>query len=233
MLSEPEVTTLLLSLKVSGVATLIGLPLAVILALLLARGNFKGRWLLDTLVHLPLVVPPVVIGFLLLLALAPTTLVGHWLDSIGLGLAFTWRGAALAAMIMALPLMVRMIKLALESEDIALREASSLLGVSSRRHFIRISLPTILPALIGATVIGFARAFGEFGATITFAANIPGISQTLPLALYSAASDPAGDIIALRLLLLSLVPAFFAIIASEWLARRVTNKNQRRAGPRS
>jgi len=226
MLSEAELATLLLSLKVSGVATLVGLPLSLMLGLLLARGHFRGRWLLDMLVHLPLVVPPVVIGFLLLLIFSPSAGLGSWLDQLGLGLAFSWRGAALAAMIMALPLMVRMIKLALDSEDPALAEASALLGCGRVRHFFCVSLPVIMPAIIGATVIGFARAFGEFGATITFAANIPGVSQTLPLALYSAAADPAGEAAALRLLVLTLIPAMAAIITSEWLARRIARRSR-------
>jgi len=225
-LSDVELMALSLSLQVAVSATVIGLPIAVWLAHKLATSNFRGKWLVDLLVHLPLVVPPVVVGYLLLLLFAPSSLLGGWLDSLGIPLAFHWRGAALAATVMAMPLMVRMIRLAFESERPALIESSALLGLSRRQHFWRISLPMIKPAVLGAAVIGFARAMGEFGATITFAANIPGVSQTLPLALYSATSDPAGDALAIRLLIISLIPAILAIGFGEWLAQR----SRRRAG---
>lgn len=223
-LSDAELMALTLSLKVAVAATLVGLPIAVWLAHKLAKSNFPGKWLVDLLVHLPLVVPPVVIGYLLLLVFAPNSLIGGWLDALGIPLAFHWRGAALAATVMAMPLMVRMVRVAFEAERPALIESSALLGLSRRKHFWRISLPMVKPAILGAAVIGFARAMGEFGATITFAANIPGVSQTLPLALYSATSDPAGDALAIRLLIISLIPAVLAIGFGEWLARRTKRK---------
>jgi len=220
MLSDTEIEALLLSLKVASTATLILFPITVALAYLLARKDFKGKIIVETLVFFPLVVPPVVIGYLLLITLAQTSPIGRALDAIGLNPAFTWQGAALASGIMALPLMVRAVRQSFEIEPKIYQEVSATLGASKWRYFTRISLPLALPGIISALILGFARAIGEFGATITFAANIPGITQTLPLALYSEAQTPGGEAGALRLAILCIIPAIAALIISEYLNRR-------------
>jgi molybdate transport system permease protein len=193
------------------------LPVAFAIAWLLARGRFPGKILIEAIVYLPLVVPPVVTGWVLLLAFAPGGPLGFLSD----GVLFRWTGAAIAAGIMALPLMVRAIRLSIEAVDRRLEGAARTLGAGPWRVFWTITLPLSLPGLLAGTVLGFARSLGEFGATITFVSNVPGQTQTLPLAIYAALQRPDGDAIALRLSALSVAVALAALVASELLARRM------------
>jgi len=210
-----------LSLKVGLVATAVTLPIAFALAWLLARVRFPGKILVDGLIHLPLVVPPVVTGWLLLLAFAPAGPVGSWLEQwFGVSVMFRWTGAAIAAGVMALPLMVRAMRLSIEAVDLRLENAARTLGASRSRVFRTITLPLALPGVLAAAVLGFARALGEFGATITFVSNVPGETQTLPLAIYAALQTPDGEAQVLRLALISVALSLAALVASELLARR-------------
>lgn len=220
-LSPAEMEALLLSLRVAVVSVLVGLPVAYGLALLLARRR-GGLWLaLDVLVHVPLVVPPVVVGWGLLVLLGRQGPLGRWLDeAFGIGLPFTWEGAALAALVMALPLMVRAIRSSLEAQDPALVPVARSLGQGPWRSFLRVTLPLSMPGVLAGAVLGFARALGEFGATITFAASIPGETRTLPLALYGALQVPGGEAQAARYAVLSILLAVAALVISEILARR-------------
>lgn len=222
MLSGEEWDIVALSLKVSGVAVLLTLPLAFGLAWLLARGRFPGKFLLDGLVYLPLVLPPVVTGWLLLLAFGNNGPMGRWLGAwLGLQFMFRWTGAALAAAVMALPLMVRAMRLSIEAVDRRLEGAARTLGASPLRVFATITLPLSIPGILAGAVLGFARSIGEFGATITFVSNIPGETRTLPLAIYSALQIPGSDAIVTRLALISVALSLGALILSEYLARRV------------
>ena len=222
MLSALELEALCLSLQVAAVAVACSLPVAIAVAWLLARGRFPGRVLLDTVVHLPLVLPPVVIGYFLLLLFGARGPVGQWLaETFGVRLIFTRWGAALAAAVMAFPLMVRAIRLALESVDRGLEAAARTLGASRFDVFRTITLPLMLPGIVSGAIVAFAAALGDFGATITFVGNVQGETQTLSLAIYSLAQSPDGDAAALRLVILSLVIAVAALAASEALARRV------------
>ena len=197
------------------------LPVAFALAWLLARRRFPGRALLDALVHLPLVLPPVVTGFVLLLAFGRSGPIGEWLsDWFGISVMFRWTGAAIAAAVMALPLMVRAIRLGLEAIDPRLEAAARTLGASRARVFASITVPLALPGVIAGAVLGFARAVGEFGATITFVSNIPGETQTLPIAIYSALQVPGGEAAALRLSVVAVLLSLAALMLSEYLARR-------------
>ena len=228
MLSAEEWGIVALSLKVGGVAVLATLPVAFALAWVLARHRFPGRVVLDALVHLPLVLPPVVTGWLLLIAFGPFGPVGRWLESwFGVSLMFRWTGAALAAAIMALPLMVRAMRLSIEGIDRRLEGAARTLGASPWHSFWTISLPLALPGILAALVLGFARSIGEFGATITFVSNIPGETRTLPLAIYSALQVPGGEAMVTRLALLSVALSLGALILSEWLVRRTHGERQR------
>ncbi|MDT0506407.1 molybdate ABC transporter permease subunit [Novosphingobium sp. MMS21-SN21R] len=210
-----------LSLKVSGVAVVACLPIAFALAWALARGRFPGKVVLDALVHLPLVLPPVVTGWLLLLAFGPAGPAGRWLEHwLGLTFLFRWTGAALAAAVMALPLMVRAMRLSIEAVDPRLEQAAMTLGASRWRTFRTVTLPLALPGVVAGAVLGFARSLGEFGATITFVSNIPGETQTLPLAIYSALQVPGGETQVMRLAVVSVLLSLTALIASEALARR-------------
>lgn len=210
-----------LSLKVAGAAVFAALPIAFALAYLLARGRFPGKVLIDGIVHLPLVVPPVVTGWLLLLAFAPAGPAGAWLAKwLGVSVMFRWTGAAIAAAVMALPLMVRAMRLSIEAVEPRLEQAARTLGAGRWRVFWTITLPLSLPGIIAGLVLGFARALGEFGATITFVSNIPGETETLPLAIYSALQVPGSESLVLRLALISVVLALAALILSELLARR-------------
>ena len=196
--------------------------MAIAVAWLLARKRFPGHLFLNGLVHLPLVVPPVVVGYLLLLLLGRNGAMGAWLwDWFGITVAFTWRGAAVASAVMAFPLMVRAIRLSLESVDIRLEAAVRTLGAPPSWVFATVSLPLMAPGILTGTMLAFARGFGEFGATITFVSNIPGETRTLPIALYSPTQVPGGEGGALRLMILSIAIAMLALFASELLARRV------------
>ena len=221
MLSDAEWSIVALTLRV-GLAAMAGtMPLAFLLAWLLARGRFPGRIVLDGLVHLPLVLPPVVTGWLLLIAFAPHGPVGSVLDRLfGVTLLFRWTGAALASGVMALPLMVRAIRLSIEAVDRRLESAARTLGAGRWRVFRDITLPLSMPGVLAGLVLGFARSIGEFGATITFVSNVPGQTQTLPLAIYAALQLPDGDALVLRLALVSVALSLGALIVSEALARR-------------
>lgn len=223
-LRAEEWAALVLSLKVSIVATLLSLPLALAVAWLLARREFWGKAWLSALVHLPLVLPPVVTGYLLLLTFGRNGAVGGMLERWGIVLAFHWTGAALAAAIMGFPLMVRAIRLAIEAVDPRLEQAASTLGAGRLSGFILVTLPLIAPGILAGAVLGFAKAMGEFGATITFVANIPGQTQTLPSAIYAFLQVPGGEASAVRLVVLSLIVALGAVLMSEWLARRVAQR---------
>lgn len=216
MLSPAEWSAVGLSLRVGAVATLATLPVAYALAYLLARRRFPGRMLVDALVHLPLVLPPMVTGYLLLLAFAP----GGPLAAFGGVVLFRWTGAAVAAAVMALPLMVRAIRLSIEAVDARLIGAARSLGASRARAFRTILLPLSLPGVLAGAVLGFAKAMGEFGATITFVSSIPGETQTLPLAIYGLLQVPGGEPAVVRLALLSIALSLGALLASEALARR-------------
>lgn len=221
LLSPTEWEILLLSLKVSGVAMLAALPVAFALAWMLARWRFPGKVLLDAAVHLPLVLPPVVTGWLLLIAFSPNAPLGRFLEqAFGLTFLFRWTGAALAAAVMALPLMVRAMRLSLEAVDRRLESAARTLGAGPWRTFTNVTLPLSANGILAALVLGLARSVGEFGATITFASNIPGETQTLPLAIYSALQMPGSDIQVARLAGLSVALSVAALVLSEWLARR-------------
>ncbi|MFV0624113.1 molybdate ABC transporter permease subunit [Sphingomonas sp. ac-8] len=220
-LSPEEWTVVWLSLRVGGVAVAGALPVAFALAWLLARGRFPGRVLLDGLVHLPLVLPPVVTGWLLLLAFAPAGPVGEWIERwTGSTVLFRWTGAAIAAGVMALPLMVRAMRLSIEAVDRRLESAARTLGAGRARVFATITLPLSLPGILAGAVLGFARALGEFGATITFVSNVPGETQTLPLAIYDALQVPGREAAVVRLALVSVALALGALVVSEVLTRR-------------
>ena len=217
-----ELTAIALSIRVALVATVVSLPIGILLALILARGRFPGRSLLDAVVHLPLVMPPVVTGYLLLLAFGRNGPIGRVLDeAFGIVFAFRWTGAALAAAVMGFPLLVRAIRLSIEAVDDRLEEAASTLGGNRAIVFFTVTLPLALPGILAGTVLAFARAIGEFGATITFVSNIPGETRTIPSAIYAALQTPAGDAAALKLTAVSIVIAFAALLASELLARRL------------
>jgi molybdate transport system permease protein len=221
MLTPEEWAIVALSLQVGGVAVLVTLPIAFALAWLLARAKFPGKVLVDALVHLPLVVPPVVTGWLLLLAFAPAGWIGGWLQSwFGVSVLFRWTGAAIAAGVMALPLMVRAMRISIEAVDRRLEQAAQTLGAARWRVFWTITLPLSLPGAIAGAVLGFARALGEFGATITFVSNVPGETETLPLAIYAALQQPGGEAMVLRLSAISVLLSLLALIASELIARR-------------
>ncbi len=221
MLDAAAYTALALSLKVSLIATFFSLPVAIAVAWLLARRQFPGHALVSALVHLPLVLPPVVTGYLLLLTFGRNGAVGGLLESVGIVFAFRWTGAALAAAVMGFPLMVRAIRLSIEAVDPKLEEAAATLGAGRWAGFVRVTLPLIGPGILAGAVMGFAKAMGEFGATITFVANIPGQTQTLPSAIYAFLQVPSGEGSALRLVVLASGVAIGAVLLSEWLARRM------------
>ena len=221
MLTPEEWEVVALSVKVGAVATIAALPLAYGLAWLLARGRFPGKLLLDAVVHLPLVLPPVVTGWALLVAFGHTGLLGRWLvDWFGVSVMFRWTGAAIAAGVMALPLMVRSMRLSIEAVDRRLEGAARTLGAGRWRAFATITLPLSLPGIWAGAVLGFARSLGEFGATITFVSNIPGETQTLPLAIYAALQVPGGEASVTRLAILSVLLSLLALVGSETLVRR-------------
>ncbi|MDP5220318.1 molybdate ABC transporter permease subunit [Ruegeria sp. 2205SS24-7] len=224
-LRAEEWMALTLSLKVSFWAVLISLPFGLLVAYALERKEFRGRQALNGLVHLPLILPPVVTGYLLLLAFGRRAPLGLWLEeTFGLVLAFRWTGAVLAAAIMAFPLMVRAIRLGLEGIDPKLEEAAATLGASRFWVFATVTLPLLLPGLITGAILAFAKAMGEFGATITFVSNIPGQTQTLPSAIYTFLQVPGAEASALRLVVVSIFVAMGALVASEVLARRAAKR---------
>lgn len=222
MLTSEEWGIVLLSLQVGAVAMAATLPVAFALAWILARVRFPGKVLLDAAVHLPLVVPPVVTGWVLLLAFAPRGVIGAPLEALfGVSVLFRWTGAAIAAAVMALPLTVRAMRLSIEAVDQRLESAARTLGAGRARVFWTITLPLSVPGILAGAVLGFARSIGEFGATITFVSNVPGQTRTLPLAIYSALQQPGGEAMAWRLSWISVALSLAALVASEVLARRM------------
>ncbi len=220
-LTAVEMEALRLSLWVSGWAVAASLPLGILTAWVLVRLRFPGKNLLDGLVHMPLVLPPVVTGYLLLVLLGRNGLIGALLKKhLGVTLAFNWKGAVLAAAVMSFPLLVRAVRLSLESVDRGLEAAARTLGAGPLRVFFTVTLPLMVPGIITGTILAFARSLGEFGATITFVSNIRGETQTLPLALYTLTQVPNGEAGAMRLCVLSVVVAMAALLCSEFLARR-------------
>ncbi|MFU9139177.1 molybdate ABC transporter permease subunit [Erwinia tasmaniensis] len=220
ILSEPEWQAVALSLKVSSVAVLFSLPFGILMAWILVRCRFPGKALLDSLIHLPLVLPPVVVGYLLLTGFGRRGVIGAALyDWFGFTFAFSWRGAALASAVVAFPLMVRAIRLSLEGVDAGLEMAARTLGAGRWRVFFTITLPLTLPGVIAGTVLAFARSLGEFGATITFVSNIPGETRTLPSAMYTLIETPGAEDAAARLCVIAIALALGSLLISEWLAR--------------
>lgn len=220
-----EVEALTLSLWVSGWVVLASLPPGIACAWLLARCRFPGKSLVDGLIHLPLVLPPVVVGYALLVTFGRRGVAGAWLyDTFGFTFAFNWKGAALASAVIAFPLLVRAVRLSLDSIDKGLEDAARTLGAGPVRVFFTITLPLVTPGIITGVILAFARSLSEFGATITFVSNIPGETRTLPIALYTLTQVPGGDAGAIRLCIISVVVAFIALIASEILARRVSRR---------
>jgi molybdate transport system permease protein len=221
-LTSEEWTAVRLSLLVASTAVAASLPFGLALACLLARGRFYGKTLLDTVVHLPLILPPVVTGYLLLLSFGRKAPIGAFLaENFGIVFSFRWTGAALACAVMGFPFMVRAIRLSIEAVDRRLEAAAQTLGASPPFVFIAVTLPLILPGIIAGMILSFAKAMGEFGATITFVSNIPGETQTLPSAIYTFTQVPGGDAGAMRLTLISIAISMAALVGSEMLARYV------------
>lgn len=224
-MTELEYQALMLSLKVGSYAVLWLIPLGIFLAWLLSRREFFGRSILDSLIHLPLVLPPVVIGYLLLISLGRQGLIGSWLhEHFGLVFSFNWKGAVVACIVVALPLMVRSVRLSLESVDPKLEHAASTLGASPFKVFMTITLPLTIPGIITGTMLSFARSLGEFGATISFVSNIPGETQTIPLAMYNFIETPGAEMEAARLCIISIALALSTLMVSEWLNRKASNR---------
>lgn len=224
-ISSTEWTAVLLSLRVATVATLVATPLGIAVGWLLARREFWGKSLLDATIHLPLVLPPVVTGYLLLLTFGRRGVVGAWLaEHLGLVFAFRWTGAALACGIMSFPLLVRPIRLSIEAVDRRLEQAAATLGAAPWQVFLTVTLPLALSGVLAGMVLGFAKALGEFGATITFVSNIPGETQTISSAIYSLIQTPDGDAAALRLVVISVLISMAALVASEWFSRRALRR---------
>jgi molybdate transport system permease protein len=222
-LTPEEWTAIALSLRVAAVATLAALPPGLAIAFVLARKSFHGKTLLDATVHLPLVLPPVATGYLLLIAFGRRGPIGSFLaDYLGIVFSFRWTGAALACAVMGFPLLVRPLRLSIEAVDRRLEEAASTLGANRAWQFLTVTLPLALPGVIAGMVLCFAKALGEFGATITFVSNIPGETQTISAAIYTFTQVPDGDAAALRLVVVSILISLVALVASEWLARRAT-----------
>ena len=218
-LTAAEQEALTLSLRVALWSVTFSLPLAVAIAWLLARGRFPGKSLINTLVHLPLVLPPVVTGYLLLIVFGRKGLIGEFLEqTFGIVFAFRWTGAVLAAAVMAFPLLVRPIRLSIEAIDSRLEAAAATLGANRIAVFLTITLPLALPGILAGAILGFAKAMGEFGATITFVSNIPGETQTLPISIYTVLQVPGGESAALRLTLIAVAVSILALLASEWFA---------------
>lgn len=222
-LSPQDWTAVALSLRIATVATLVSLPFGIAIATLLARRNFWGKTLVDAIIYLPLVLPPVVTGYLLLITLGRHGPVGAFLaDHFGIVFAFRWTGAVISCGVMAFPLMVRAIRLSIEAIDRRLEDAAATLGAGPFWNFATVTLPLALPGIIAGAMLAFARALGEFGATITFVSNIPGETQTISAAIYTLTQVPGGDSAALSLVVVAVVISLAALVASEWLARRAT-----------
>ena len=219
--SQPELNAIYLSLKVATIAILFALPVATFIAWILSRKQFWGKQLLNGIVHLPLVLPPVVIGYLLLIVMAKRGAIGQYLwEWFGFSFSFSWRGAVLASAVMAFPLMVRSIKQAFDAIDPKLEQAARTLGASPLKVFFTLNLPLSFSGVIAGAVLGFARSLGEFGATITFVSNIPNQTQTIPAALFTFIETPNGELAAARLCAVAIVISLIALSASEWLAER-------------
>ncbi|MFH4858178.1 molybdate ABC transporter permease subunit [Vibrio diabolicus] len=224
-MTELEYQALMLSLKVGAYAVLWLIPLGVFLAWLLSRKTFFGKSILDSLIHLPLVLPPVVIGYLLLVSLGRQGFFGKWLyEHVGLVFSFNWKGAVVACIVVALPLMVRSVRLSLENVDPKLEHAASTLGASPLKVFLTITLPLTIPGIITGTMLSFARSLGEFGATISFVSNIPGETQTIPLAMYNFIETPGAEMQAARLCIISIALALSTLMISEWLNRKAASR---------
>ncbi|MGQ8974105.1 molybdate ABC transporter permease subunit [Acinetobacter schindleri] len=228
MLTPEELSALYLSAKVAGFATAISLPFAILLAWILARHEFRLKYVVETLLHLPMVLPPVVLGYLLLIVFGGNGWIGQWLQQWGIQLAFNWKGAVLAAMIVAFPLMVQPIRLSFQMINLQLEQVANSLGVQPYKVFCSISLPLALPGILIGSILCFSRSLGEFGATITFVGNIPDETRTIPIAIYSLLQQPDGEQIALRLVLLSLGLAFAALLANYWIMQKYQQKIQER-----
>ncbi|KFA59407.1 molybdate ABC transporter permease [Gilliamella sp. Choc4-2] len=225
ILTEIEWQTLLLSLKIASAAIFFSLPIGILTAWVLARCKFFGKSLFDSFVHLPLVLPPVVLGYLLLLTMGRRGVIGQWLNEyLNISFSFNWQGAALASGVVAFPLMVRSIRLAIESIDTRLENVARTLGAHKFRVFMTITLPLAFPGILMGVILSFARCLGEFGATITFVSNIQGETRTLPLAMYTLLQTPNGESAALRLCTISILLSLIALVLSEALNRRHKNK---------
>lgn len=225
LLSDYEMAALLLSLKVSTIAVIASLPLGIVCAWLLARVEFPGKAIFDSLIHLPLVLPPVVVGYLLLVTMGRKGVIGQFLfDWFGISFSFSWRGAALASAIVAFPLMVRAIRQSFETVDLRLEQAARTLGSSRWRVFVTITLPLTSPGIVSGMIIAFARSLGEFGSTITFVSNIPGETRTIPLAMYSFIETPGAEYQAMRLCIISIVIALMSLLASQWLTNKALKR---------
>ncbi|KAB7897877.1 molybdate ABC transporter permease subunit [Rouxiella sp. S1S-2] len=221
ILSEYEWQAVVLSIKIASLAVVISLPLGILMAWILVRCRFPGKSLLDSVIHLPLVLPPVVIGYLLLVVMGRRGIIGEWLyDWFGFSVSFSWKGAVLASAVMAFPLMVRAIRQSLEAIDTRLEQAAKTLGASVWKVFFTITLPLSLPGIIVGIVLSFARSLGEFGATITFVSNIPGETRTIPLAMYTLIQTPGAEGAAARLCTLAILLSLAALLISDLLARR-------------
>ncbi|CAH1536632.1 molybdate ABC transporter membrane subunit [Vibrio owensii] len=224
-MTELEYQALMLSLKVGAYAVVWLIPLGVALAWLLSRKEFIGKSILDSLIHLPLVLPPVVIGYLLLISLGRQGVLGNWLfEHFDLVFSFNWKGAVIACIVVALPLMVRSVRLSLDNVDPKLEHAASTLGASPLKVFLTITLPLTIPGIITGTMLSFARSLGEFGATISFVSNIPGETQTIPLAMYNFIETPGAEMEAARLCIISIVLALSTLMISEWLNRKAASR---------
>lgn len=224
-MTELEYQALMLSLKVGAYAVVWLIPLGVALAWLLSRKEFIGKSILDSLIHLPLVLPPVVIGYLLLISLGRQGVLGSWLfEHFGLVFSFNWKGAVIACIVVSLPLMVRSVRLSLDNVDPKLEHAASTLGASPLKVFLTITLPLTIPGIITGTMLSFARSLGEFGATISFVSNIPGETQTIPLAMYNFIETPGAEMEAARLCIISIVLALSTLMISEWLNRKAASR---------
>lgn len=224
-LTPLEWEALELSLLVSGWAVAGSLPLGILCAWVLARVDFPGKSVVDGIIHLPLVLPPVVVGYFLLVTLGRRGVVGAFLhDTFGITIAFSWKGAAVASAVIAFPLMVRAIRLAIEGIDTGLEQAARTLGRGPVGTFVAVTLPLMAPGVLTGIILAFARSLSEFGATLTFVSNIPGETRTLPIALYSLTQTPGGDLAAMRLCVISVAVAFAALLASEALARRLSSR---------